>query len=311
MKLKKYNENYAVLFHHFHDKKLFYKSPGSLEKKKFSQFVKFNKKKISSSKNFLENFDKKKKLISLSFDDGLKCQYNLALPVLEKAKIKAFFFIPTSIFNNKKLSFEVIRYLKYKYFSDVNKFYKIFIDHINKNQKLKKKIKKNTNKLFNKIKTESPYYTKLDIEHKIIRDYLITENDYNKVILSIIKKKKINIKKIHKKLFMSKKNISKLFKLGHTIGLHSHSHNFQFHKLNYNQELREYKKNKLLLENILQSKVNVASYPFGYQTENSSKIFQKVGINFAFNKNFKKRSKNINKKNFNMSRENISNIIKI
>ena len=311
MKLKNSKENYAVLFHHFHEKNLFYKSPGSLGKKKFSQFIRLNKKKISNSNNFLENFKKTKKLISLSFDDGLKCQYNLALPVLEKAKIKAFFFIPTSNFSNKKLSFEVIRYLKYKYFSNVNKFYKIFIDHINRDQKLKKKIKKNTDNLFNKIKSESPYYTKLDIEHKIIRDYLITENDYNKVILSIIKKKKINIKKIHKKLFMSKKDIANLFKLGHTIGLHSHSHNYQFHKLGYNQELREYKKNKLLLENILQSKINVASYPFGYQTANSTKIFQKIGIKFAFNKNFKKKSKNINKINFNMSRENISNIINI
>ena len=40
MKKKLYKENIAILFHHFHDKSIFYKSPGSLKKRSFRNFLK-------------------------------------------------------------------------------------------------------------------------------------------------------------------------------------------------------------------------------------------------------------------------------
>ena len=80
MKIKLYKENFAVLFHHFHNNKMFYDSPGSLTKFKLEKFIKKNRTKLVDADNFLDNFKKKSKLISLSFDDGLKCQYKIALP---------------------------------------------------------------------------------------------------------------------------------------------------------------------------------------------------------------------------------------
>lgn len=38
MKKKLYKENIAILFHHFHDKSIFYKSPGSLKKEALGIF---------------------------------------------------------------------------------------------------------------------------------------------------------------------------------------------------------------------------------------------------------------------------------
>ncbi len=307
MKIKLYKENFAILFHHFHKNNMFYDSPGSLTNNKFEKFVKKNRSKLTDADDFLDNFKKKKKLISLSFDDGLKCQFEIALPILEKEKIKAFFFIPTSNFEKNKLSAEITRYFKYKYFKNINKFNNSFLKYYNKFSNNPLKISKLNNKLFIKIKKESPYYKKADIEHKIIRDHLISDKHYNKIILLMIKEKKINLNSLKKKLLMSKRDINKILKLGHVIGLHSHSHSYKFHNLKYTQEYREYKKNKLYLEKIINKSINVASYPFGYQTKNSIKILKKFGIQFAFNKNFiKKNKKNLS---FNISRENISNII--
>ena len=309
MKIKLYKENFAVLFHHFHKKDMFYESPGSLTKNKFHKFIQTNKNKIINADIFLKNFKKKNKLVCLSFDDGLKCQYNLALPILKKENLKAFFFIPTSNFSKNKLSVETVRYFKYKHFKNIDDFYFSFFEHFKKIKVKKFDIYSKYKKLIKKINKESPYYSKLDIEHKIIRDHIINEANYNNIILSMMKEKKLNINKLNKKLLMTKNDIIKILKMGHIVGLHSHSHSYKFHNLNFNQEFREYKKNKFFLEKFLKSKINVASYPFGYQTKNTIKILKKLSIKYAFNKNFIKKNKTINKLDFNISRENISNIV--
>ena len=48
--------------------------------------------------------------------------------------------------------------------------------------------------------------------------------------------KKFNYNDIIKKLFFSKKDLINLSKLGHTIGLHSHSHPTLMEKLTYNNK---------------------------------------------------------------------------
>ena len=46
----------------------------------------------------------------LTFDDGIKSQFDIALPVLEDLKIKSFFFIYTNIFEKGADDLEKFRY---------------------------------------------------------------------------------------------------------------------------------------------------------------------------------------------------------
>ena len=306
MSIKK-NENYGILFHHFHTNSKFYFSPGSLTKKKFNNFILKYKNKIQNPNNFFLKLKKKK--ICLTFDDGLKCQKDIALPILKKYNIKAYFFVPTSNFTKNFLSVEIVRYLKYKIFKSSNTFYKSFFDLFKKTKYISKFNKLNYSKLEKNIKKQSPYYNKLDIQHKILRDFVLSEEIYKKIILRILKKKNCNLEKLNKKLLMSKKDIIEIVREGHEIGLHSHSHSFKFHKLTYKNELNEFKKNKSILENLIKKKITTASFPFGYKTKNSYKILKKLKIVYAFNKNFYKTKSYLKYQQYNISRENISNLI--
>ena len=69
------------------------------------------------------------------------------------------------------------------------------------------------------------------------------------------------------------------------------------------------KKNKLILENLTKKRVTTASFPFGYKTKNSHKILKKLKIVYAFNKNFYKTTNDLKYQRYNISRENISNLI--
>lgn len=86
---------HGIMFHHFHDNKKYLKTPGSINKQQFRRILEFiGKKNILSPSEFikkLKNKTIKKNHLCLTFDDSLKCQYDIALPVLTDLKIKAFF----------------------------------------------------------------------------------------------------------------------------------------------------------------------------------------------------------------------------
>ena len=297
----------GILFHHFHSNKNFYKSPGSLTKNKFHKFIKKNRKFIKNPEEFLFSSNKEK-IMTLTFDDGLKCQFDIALEVLENFNLKGFFFIFTSPYCNDHFTIENIRYFRYKYFHSSREFYLSFYNKYEKvsGQKINFNNKKNKN-LFKIYRKSSPYYTTDDINYKIARDNILDKKTYNKVILLMLEEKKVNLRNLTKKLYMSKDDIKKIYKMGHTIGLHSHSHNYLNYKFSYLEEKKDYLLNKEILEKIVSGNVNCSSYPFGNYTKNSSQIFDEIEIDYAFCKNL---NQSFNKKvNHFIPRENISNLI--
>ena len=82
----------GIMFHHFHGKG-HPKSLGSISKEEFKKIIKYLRKKYNliSADTFLKKAKKKKlkaKDICLTFDDTLKCQYDIAFPLLKKENIK-------------------------------------------------------------------------------------------------------------------------------------------------------------------------------------------------------------------------------
>ena len=66
----------------------------------------------------------------LTFDDGLKSQILIAAPILKKLKLKAFFFIPTSILTERPMLFEVFRFFRDNYYLNFEQFYAEFLKKI-------------------------------------------------------------------------------------------------------------------------------------------------------------------------------------
>ena len=124
---------YGLMFHYFHDNKMFPKSQGTISKNHFIKIIK-----SVGRKNILDADVFFKKLISkklkktdscITFDDGLLSQYKIALPVLTKLKIKAFWFIQSSILNPRPNSLEIYRHFRNTKFRNINEFYDVFFSH--------------------------------------------------------------------------------------------------------------------------------------------------------------------------------------
>ena len=98
------------MLHYLHSKK-FHKIEGSISERNFEKIVKKNLK-----KNYI-----------YTFDDGLKSQFHLAKPILEKYN-QTGIFLNTFHFENKFNYHELSKFFKKFYYPISKKFYEDFLN---------------------------------------------------------------------------------------------------------------------------------------------------------------------------------------
>ena len=96
------------MFHHFHDD-FHLPAQGSLSASDFDLMISWlsDRHDILDAQEYMSRFlsrTLKNTDICLSFDDALKCQYDIALPVLRKNNISAFFFMDKSVDSGDNIS---------------------------------------------------------------------------------------------------------------------------------------------------------------------------------------------------------------
>jgi peptidoglycan/xylan/chitin deacetylase (PgdA/CDA1 family) len=310
MKTLKNNFYQGIMFHHFHDNKIFKKSQGSINKNQFYKIIKIiGRKNILNANDFYEKLKLKKlknNQTCLTFDDGLKCQYSIALPLLEDLNIKAFFFINTSIYEGNYQMLEIFRYFRTNYFKSIDQFYEIFFNNLQKNI-LDKFFKKNEVLIKNKLNL-FPFYSLNDVKFRFVRDYLLNQEDYTLIMKKIFRQKKFNVNSVKKLLYFSKNELKNLDKKGHIIGLHSHNHPTRISDLSYGEQLKQYKQNQLVLSKILNKNtkdIKFMSHPCGDYNQNTLKILKQLNIKLGFLHNLEKKGRN----NFKIPRINHANIV--
>ena len=281
-KYKRINFPHGIMFHHFHDYKKHKKTQGSITAQTLEKIIKkIARKNILDAhifkKKTVEN-KLKKNHICLTFDDGIKSQIDIALQILKKYKIKAFFFIYSSILTNKPDNLEIYRYFRCSYFKNIDEFYNLFFQEVKID--LEKFFKKKINEI-KKMKKTFSYYSINDIKFRILRDGHLTVKQYDKIMKKLFIKKRFNPKKIFYKIFMNKKDIKKLVFDGHLIGLHSHTHPTNFKKLTIKEQKNEYYKNKKFLNEFTKDICSM-SHPCGNYNKSTLKLLFKMGIKIGF-----------------------------
>ena len=277
---------HGIMFHHFHDDGVHTKGQGSLDKEDFYKMINFiGKNNILDADVFFDRFKNnklKEKEVCLTFDDATKCQIDIALPVLEELKIKSFFFVYTSILEGKPDNLEYFRYFRMNYFNTVDEFYKRFYEVLDKD--LKTFFEENNDNI--KItKIKSPHYSIEDIKFRLVRNNFLTKTQYEETMFLMFKEKKFNYKDFSKKLFFQKNDLQKLDKLGHLIGLHTHSHPTLLEKLNYDEQKNEYEINLSSIASILnkqKNEIKCMSHPCGSYNNDTLEILKELGIELGF-----------------------------
>ena len=277
------------MFHHFHDTNHI-KGQGSINEIEFRSIIDFYSKNFNllSADLFFKKFLSKslnKNDVCITFDDNLKCQYDVALPVLNDLQIKAFWFIYSSPFNGYFEKLETFRYFRSSYFNSFLHFFETFFDEL-KFLKFNHVFHELDKFDFNNYLKEFSFYTKEDKIFRHTRDNLLGEESYFEVMDSLMKKSKISLNsELHKKLWMTPENIKELKDDGHIVGLHSHTHPTRMGEKSFKFQNYDYSKNKSILENIIGDKINCMSHPCNSYNADTLNILQKLNIKLGFRAN--------------------------
>ncbi len=310
------NFYHGIMFHHFHNDNIHKKGQGSISADDFYKIINFiGRKNILDADIFFDKYKNnklKENEVCITFDDALKCQIDVALPVLEDLNIKSFFFVYTSIFEEKPDFLEVFRYFRNNYFKNVDDFYLKFYKSLDKD--LNSFFEQNKKKILN-TKSKFPFYSIEDIKFRLVRDHLISKTHYDNIISAMMSEKNFIPEDFFSILFFSENDVKNLNSLGHTIGLHSHNHPTLLEKLNYNEQKNEYEKCLFHLSKILSSKKNIIksmSHPCGSYNENTLQILNDLNIELGFKQimSIDKGMKKINNSNLEIAREDHSNILR-
>ena len=121
---------HSVMFHHFHNEHHL-PSQGSLSPSDFTDMIDWlnNNYSLLNASQYKEKFENRTLNDTdtcLSFDDALKCQYDIAVPIMERLGIEAFFFVYSSVFSDNPDQLEVFRYFRTASYSDIDEFYEDF-----------------------------------------------------------------------------------------------------------------------------------------------------------------------------------------
>ncbi len=314
----KNNFFHGIMFHHFHDDKIYKKAQGSISKDEFIKMINFiGRKNILNADEFYKKFknnDLKGNQLCFTFDDGIKSQIDIALPVLEKFGIKSFFFVYTSIFQGKPDNLEVFRYFRTNYYKNIDDFYLNFYKILNKN--LDNFFNQKRNKI-KSIKLKSPYYSLEDIKFRLVRDDFLTLEEYENTMNLMMNEKNFVPYEYYSKLFFNKDDLVKLDKLGHLIGLHSHSHPTLLDTLKYQQQKNEYERSLSIISKILnkpKDSIKFMSHPCGSYNADTLKILNEIGIELGFKQIMsiepEKGMKKINNSFLEIAREDHAQILK-
>ena len=306
------------MFHHFHDDKVHTKSQGSISEDQFIELIKFiGRDNIIDAEEFLDKMKKDKLLnnhVCFTFDDGIKSQIDIAIPVLEDFKIKSFFFVYSSMFTNEIAKLELYRYFRTNFFSSIDVFYELFFERIDLDQLsffINNKI------LIEESTVKFPHYSLEDIKFRLVRDNFLQKEEYDEIMMQMIKEKNFSVDKYQSIICFSKEDLIKLDTLGHTIGLHSHTHPTKIENFSYDNQELEYKKGKKIISDILnkpQSFIKSMSHPCGSYNKDTLDILNKLEIEIGFKqimlKEKNKEMKKINNSIFEIARQDHADIIK-
>jgi peptidoglycan/xylan/chitin deacetylase (PgdA/CDA1 family) len=207
-----------------------------------------------------QNLPPDRKTITITFDDGYENNYLTALPLLEKYKIKAAFFISGKCIedNNYMLWADVLAFCRFSEKSNT-----ILINEI-------PFVKTGKYSLYSKeLNSDAGTYLKClskDLREKIINDltiryHLNEEIPFSKEIWKLLDKKQI-------KDFSGSPYV--------TIGSHGHTHS-NLDNLTPEEAVFEMRQSKTLIEGCIERKVDSLAFPDGAYNENVKKLAHDCG----------------------------------
>ena len=280
---------HSVMFHHFFDKKHI-AGQGAISAEQLEALItKIGRNRILSADEW--SWETRfgtvsQDAIALTFDDGLLCQYEVALPVLNSFNIEAFWFVNSSpLYGESRNSLEMYRFFRSTYYDDINLFY---ADFQNCAKSIYKQLINSALEFFSPddyIKNIT-FYTREDRTFRYLRDIVLGSDRYDVCMEKLYEDRGFDPEINISRLWIDNNRLKVLSDEGHVIGLHSYSHPTRISDLSFSEQEREYKRNFKHIAAVTGVRPQTMSHPCNSYNDDSLEILKSLGVELGFRANF-------------------------
>jgi peptidoglycan/xylan/chitin deacetylase (PgdA/CDA1 family) len=223
----------------------------------------------------------------VTFDDNLRCQFDVALPVLDRLGIRAFWFVNTSVLEGQVELLEVFRYFRTLHYPDIDSFYADFESSLRKSPW--------ANEAEQALSRFNPehflqgfgFYSNSDKRFRFVRDEILGPKRYLQIAEGMMHSKGFDPKapKWAKALWMDGECLRLLDRSGHVVGMHSHSHPTKLGGLPASEQRTEYGKCFDLLRETIGRPPVAMSHPCNSYGPETLEVLKDLGIRIGFRAN--------------------------
>jgi peptidoglycan/xylan/chitin deacetylase (PgdA/CDA1 family) len=223
--------------------------------------------------------------LCITFDDNLRCQYDVALPVLRKYNLTGFFFVCTSVLQGNIERLEIYRHFRTTRFDHIDDFYAAFFvtaHELGWDAIIDAALSGFRTKTY---LADFPHYSDNDRRFRYVRDEVLGPDRYGAVMDRMLRDAQVDVRQAASNLWMNDHMIRELHEAGHVIGLHSHTHPTRLDHLDREAQRYEYRENFNHLHALLNEKPQAMSHPCNAYDNRTLEVLRGMGIKLGFRAN--------------------------
>jgi peptidoglycan/xylan/chitin deacetylase (PgdA/CDA1 family) len=276
---------HGIMFHHFCDSR-HPKGQGAITARQFSDLLHaLDVRRFLPAEAWLERSVQgrlKEGDLCITFDDALRCQYDIALPVLEELGLTAFWFVYSSVFEGQQAPLEVFRYFRTVAFKDIEDFYAAFFKALEQSEYAAVVRQRIAGVDFASYSAETLIYTLSDRRFRYVRDEALGPDAYEALMWRMIRESGWETRIPTDMLWMDDACLRSLSDAGHVVGLHSYSHPTALAYLGSDDQKTEYSRNHAHILRVTDRPAVVVSHPCNSYQPETLAILRDLGVKVGF-----------------------------
>jgi peptidoglycan/xylan/chitin deacetylase (PgdA/CDA1 family) len=275
---------HGVMFHHFHSGHHATK-PGSIDADVFRRMLEHLRAhfRLLDGEVFLEHAldgSLSPDDVVLTFDDGLKSQIDVALPILNELPVSGIFNVYSSVFSGEPDRLEIYADFRATSFEDFPSFWAEFL--MVSHELFPDLTTRLADEYPDGYLTDFPFYSETERRFRFLRDALLRPASYRLVMDEMLARSAYDVKSRIGSLWMDKADLVRLADAGHLVGLHSHTHPTRMSELSKEDQELEYRLNFNWIKDELGLSPLVVAHPCGDYSEDTLGVLDELGIRVGF-----------------------------
>lgn len=278
---------HGLMFHHFHGGQHRPDGHGSLSAADFeSALVGVGIDNIRSPQEWLHGLMLGRLSdtdVCITFDDALRSQLDVCLPVLERYDLQAFWFIYSAPFEGAHPPLDLFRRFRYQFYEHIDGYYADFwvaagIDVAVRFGSLEYADFSAT------YAKQYPFYSANDIRYRYVRDRVLGPERYHAVVSDLMRSKQASVAELCDGLWLKDEHLRLLYSQGHVIGLHSYDHPTNLASLNARDQREQYVRNYEHITRVCERPTTM-SHPCNSYNDATLEILRELGVVCGFRSN--------------------------